>query len=386
MITIIKNAHIYAPENTGIADVLVAGGKIEAVDRNIEALLEGVDINVIYADGKRLIPGLIDRHVHIAGGGGEAGFASRTPEISLSKISASGITTVVGLLGTDGSARNIEQLYAKACALESEGISTYMLTGSYGCPSITITGCVKKDIMFIDKVVGVKIAVSDHRSAHVTVEELTRLAADARVAGMLSGKPGFIHMHMGDGKAGLDMVSEIIRNGDVPISQFSPTHVNRNGRLLDSAVEFAKMGGVIDITSSMDGGEDTIKASDAASVILEKGVSPENITMSSDSNGSIPEYDEQGRLISIGVGGIDSMRTEIRDMVKTHSMPLETALKFVTSNPARALGIGHKKGKIAKGYDADIVIVDEGFNVEMVMAKGEKLVENGKCVKKGFFE
>ncbi|WP_143182459.1 beta-aspartyl-peptidase [Peptoclostridium litorale] len=386
MIKIIKNANIYSPENVGAADVLVAGGKIAAVGKNIEASFEGANIEVIDASGKLMIPGLIDRHVHITGGGGEAGFASRTPEIRFSDISASGITTVVGLLGTDGSARNVEQLYAKACALEHEGISTYILTGSYGCPSITITGCVKKDMMFIDKVVGVKIAVSDHRSPHVTKEELTRLAADARVAGMLSGKRGFVHMHMGDGKAGLDMVSGIIRDGDVPIAQFSPTHVNRSSRLFESALEFAKMGGVIDITSSMDGGGDTIRASEAARLALESGVSPENITMSSDSNGSIPEYDDKGRLKSIGVAGIDSMRTELCDMVKNHSIPVETALKFVTSNPARAIGAGHKKGKIANGYDADIVIVDEDFNVEMVMAKGEKLVESGKCVKKGFFE
>ena len=386
MITIIKNASVYSPENVGNADVLVAGGKIAAVGKNMKASFEGADIEIIDARGKLILPGLIDRHGHIAGGGGEAGFASRTPEIRLSDISASGITTVVGLLGTDGSARNVEHLYAKACALEQEGISTYIVTGSYGCPSITITGCVKKDIMFIDKVVGVKIAVSDHRLPHVTREELTRLAADARVAGMLSGKPGFVHIHKGDGKAGLDMVNEIIRCGDVPISQFSSTHVNRSSRLFEEAIEFAKLGGVIDITSSMDGKGGAIRASEAARLAIESGVSPESITMSSDSNGSIPEYDEHGKLISIGVAGIDSMRIELRDMVKVQSIPLDTALKFVTSNPARVIGIGHKKGEIAKGYDADIVMVDADFNVEMVMAKGEKLVESGKCVKKGFFE
>lgn len=106
-----------------------------------------------------LAPGLIDQHVHITGGGGEAGYHSRTPEITLSGIIRYGTTTVVGTLGTDGCTRSLENLYSKAKALEYEGISTFIHTGSYALPSVTFTGSVTRDLVLIDKVIGCKIAV-----------------------------------------------------------------------------------------------------------------------------------------------------------------------------------------------------------------------------------
>lgn len=45
-------------------------------------------------------------HVHITGGGGEAGPASRCPEAQLSKLISAGITTVVGVTGTDSVTRS----------------------------------------------------------------------------------------------------------------------------------------------------------------------------------------------------------------------------------------------------------------------------------------
>ena len=44
------------------------------------------------------------------------------------------------------------------------------------------------DLCLIDKVIGLKIALSDHRSAHPTVDELRRAVSEARVGGMLTGK------------------------------------------------------------------------------------------------------------------------------------------------------------------------------------------------------
>ena len=66
-------------------------------------------------DGSRkiMIPGFIDVHQHVIGGGGEAGFISRTPEAHLSQIVKAGITSLVGILGTDSVGRDIKALYAK---------------------------------------------------------------------------------------------------------------------------------------------------------------------------------------------------------------------------------------------------------------------------------
>ena len=105
-----KNADVYAPKHLGRRDVLVCSGRIEAVGETLEG---GTGCRIIDASGKKLAPGLIDRHVHVTGGGGEGSFHTRTPQIQLSSIIKAGITAVVGLLGTDDMSRTIEDLIAK---------------------------------------------------------------------------------------------------------------------------------------------------------------------------------------------------------------------------------------------------------------------------------
>ena len=136
-----------------------------------------------------VVPGFIDTHVHILGGGGEGGPATRAPEIRIEDIVGAGVTTVIGCLGTDGITRHMESLLAKARGLEVEGVSTYIFSGSYEIPVRTLTGSVRSDLVLIDKIIGAgEIAISDHRSSQPTFEEFARLAAECRVGGMLGGK------------------------------------------------------------------------------------------------------------------------------------------------------------------------------------------------------
>ena len=72
MFLCIKGAEIYAPEYQGKADVLICNEKVIQIAPRIE-------VKVLQAEGLRLLPGLIDQHVHITGGGGESGFTSRVP-------------------------------------------------------------------------------------------------------------------------------------------------------------------------------------------------------------------------------------------------------------------------------------------------------------------
>ena len=100
---LIKNANLYAPEPKGLCDILAVNGSIIEISTNIEAgLLSLPNLLIIDAAGKKVIPGYVDQHVHIIGGGGESGPYSRTPEVMLSDITTVGITSVVGVLGTDG--------------------------------------------------------------------------------------------------------------------------------------------------------------------------------------------------------------------------------------------------------------------------------------------
>ena len=121
---LIKNADVYAPEHLGTRDIFLAGGKIVAMAEKLDVTLP--DLEVIDAAGYIVAPGLVDQHIHITGGGGEGSFATRVPEIQLSQLTTAGTTTVIGLLGTDGVTRSMENLLAKARGLEEEGISTWI--------------------------------------------------------------------------------------------------------------------------------------------------------------------------------------------------------------------------------------------------------------------
>lgn len=393
MIKIIKNAKVYAPEYMGVQDVLIIGDKIAAVDKDIEVSVnKGLEITVIDGKGKLLLPGFIDSHVHILGGGGEGSFKTRTPEIKLTDITNGGVTTVVGCLGTDGISRDMVGLLAKARGLEEEGITTYIYTGSYRIPVVTITGEVMKDIITIDKIIGVgEIAISDHRSSQPNIEEFKRLAADARVAGMLSGKAGVLNIHLGDGKRKLNMLFEVLETTEIPITQFIPTHTNRNPYLFEDAIKFAKAGGCIDFTTSSDPvfweGEDAeIKTSRALKRCLEEGVSEDLITFSSDGQGSLPVFNKDKEFIGLGVGKVESLYQEIRDCVLDEKIPLEKAIKTITSNPAAILKLKNK-GRIKKGFDGDLVLVDENsLIIDTVIAKGKIMIENKTIKCYGTFE
>ena len=386
---LIRSAEVYAPEPLGRKDVLIGFGKILKIGDRLAGEYGGLEVEVLDADGCILTPGFVDQHVHVIGAGGEAGFFSRTPEMQVSAIVRHGITTVVGLHGTDGTARNIEALYAKVCALEQEGITARMLTGSFEMPSATLTGSVRRDMIFIDKVIGAKTAVSDRRSSQPSREDIEKLLAQAYTGGLVSGKRGYTHFHMGVGRRRLDMLADIIRETEIPPYLIIPTHVNRDEALFVQAMELAKMGAVIDITSGIApeyGFEGTIKPSDAIRRCLENGVDIRNVTMSSDANGSMAVYDAEGRFVGLCVTTVETMHKEFRDLARTKEMPLETALRPVTSSPAAAIGMYPAKGCVREGSDADLIIMDKNLSILKVFAMGKLAADGGEALLKGAFE
>lgn len=391
MIILIKNIKLYAPEYLGVKDVAVVGDKIHAIGDDLKLGDSNfLDIKTIDGTGKILVPGFIDGHVHLIGGGGEGGFKSRTPEIKLTDITTAGVTTIVGCLGTDGIARNMMALLAKAKGLKEEGISAFIYTGSYQVPVTTISGEITKDIMSIEEIIGVgEIALSDHRSSQPSLDELKRLISQARVGGVLSDKAGLVNMHVGDGKAGIRPLVEIMENTEIPLTQVLPTHMNRNEDLFLQGVDYAKAGGFIDFTTSSDPtffDEGEVKCSKGIKRCYQAGVDDENITLSSDGQGSLPIFNDKGEYMGLGVGRVSSLFDEVRDAVLEENLPLERVLKSITSNPAKLLKL-KGKGSIKKDYDADLVLLDEEeLVIDTVIAKGQIMVENKETLVFGTFD
>lgn len=387
---LIRNARVYGPEDLGVKDVLIGGGVILKIADRLPAE-EDYGVEVIDGTGKCLMPGLIDAHVHILGGGGEGGYRTRTPEIQLTDITSGGVTTVVGCLGTDGTTRTMTSLIAKARGLEEEGITTYIYTGSYQVPVRTLTGNVMDDMILIDKVVGTgEIAVSDHRSSQPTREEFAKIAADTRVGGILSGKAGIVNIHMGDGKEQLSFLRYILEETQIPATNLMPTHINRSRSLMADGIDYAKnLGGYIDLTTSSDPDfldPDEVKASTGLKMALDAGVPPDHITFTSDGQGSLPVFDSEGNFLRLGVGKVASLYREMQDAVLKDGVALTDALRAVTSNPAFLLKL-EKKGRIAEHSDADLVLSDsDTLEIDTVIAKGTVMISGKRVLKKGTFE
>lgn len=378
---LIKNIKIYSPKYLGKKDVLIGDEKILLIEDNIDKFNDKIE--VIDGQGKILTPGLIDNHVHITGGGGEGSFKTRVPEIQLSELIEGGITTVVGLLGTDSTTRSVESLVAKAKALKEEGISVYVHTGAYSYPSPTLTGDVKRDITFIEEIIGVKIALSDHRSPSLTEDELARLASDARVAGMISGKAGIVVAHMGDGKDGLGIINRVLEKTEIPIRTIRPTHVNRKEELLVEGFEYARNGGIIDLTCGI---YEELSPSKVIKQAIRKEIPLESILISSDGYGSYSDYDEYGNLLKIGVSSVDSLLSELTKMVGEENIELEQALSFFTTNVSKSLNLYPKKGTIKEDSDADLLILNENMELTAVVARGKLMMNDSKVIIKGTYE
>jgi beta-aspartyl-dipeptidase (metallo-type) len=385
-LTLFRNALLHSPVPLGRCDLLVGGGRILHVGPPMAEPPRGLPIAIVDCHGRRVVPGFIDGHVHVIGGGGEAGAATRVPAPILSRYLRGGVTTVVGLLGTDDVTRTTGSLVTQVYALRDEGLSAWCHTGGYHLPLTTLTGTVRGDIAWVEPIIGVgEVAISDHRSSQPTLDELLRVAADAHVGGLMTGKAGIVHLHVGDGTRGLSLIREALAVSELPPRVFNPTHVNRRRALFDEALALTALGCTVDITAfPVADGEDAWSAPDAIERALDAGVPAERLSVSSDGGGCLPTFDAEGRVASMDVGDVGAMAGTLTELLR-RGHALETVLPVFTSSPAALLRLG-AKGRLAQGADADLVVLDDSHAVCDVMARGRWMVRDGHPVVTGTFE
>ena len=378
-ITLLRVGRILTPDPCDARELLIAGGRVAALGTGLSVPGDW-PVRVIDAPDLTAVPGFIDQHVHVTGGGGEGGCATRCPPITAGAIAARGIATVVGVLGTDCISRSPADLLAAVRGLRESGLSAYMYTGGYRVPPPTLTGDVQRDLAWVPEVIGVgEIALSDHRSSQPTLAEIARLVGEARVGAMLAGKRGICHFHMGDGARGLDLLCRLLAETEIPAHQVIPTHVNRRAGLLDEAAAYARrFDACVDLTAFDDvdpdsGAPDDITADAGARRLLDAGVPAANITISSDCNGSLPVFDDQGDYAGMRVAGNAAFLADWRRIVQSGLLPLESALDLIAGNVARVLGLGARKGRLDVGFDADIALLDGELIPRQTFARGYRV-------------
>lgn len=379
MLTLIVNAQVFDPHPRGTCEVLVGGTEILAIDDKID--LRGADVEVLDAAGQWLMPGFVDALTHPCGGGGEGGFGNRTSEVTAEAFIRAGVTSPVGALGTDSVARSLDVLYGTTMALRERGLRAYMYTGAYRIPAPTLTGDIARDLVLIDAIIGVgELAISDHRSAQPTAQELRRVAADAALGGTLSGRGGRVMLHLGDGEEGLALMHAALAGSDLPQHSFYPTHVNRNTALLQEAADFAAQGGYIDITVSttpelIAAGD--LPALDAFKQALTRGAPAQRVTFSSDAGGSLPVY-EKGELRGLTAASPMSMLALLQEAMTREPELVAEVIAALTLNPATALALP-EVGRLRSGGRADLLLIDPAQGeLQAVMCGGRWLLREGQ--------
>jgi len=386
MLTLIENARIFAPEALGVGHLLVGAGRILFVGPERPEVPAALLSDRLDLDGAALCPGLIDAHVHVTGGGGEDGFSTQAPAAPLSHFTRHGVTSVVGLLGTDDETRSTTNLLARTRALREEGLSAWCWTGGYHVPVTTLTGSVRSDIVHLDPVIGLgELAISDHRSSQPTHEELARLAAEVHVAGLLSRKAGVMHLHLGDGERGLAPIRRLLAETELPPGMFHPTHVNRRRALFEEAVALSAAGVTIDLTAfAVAEGEDAWSAADAWERYHAVRGAGERVTISSDGGGCLPVFDAQGRVQGMDFATPAGLPETLADLA-ARGHGLDLVLPAMTCNVSDLLRLP-RKGRIAPGMDADLLCLDARHRPWHVMARGRWMLRDGETVARGTFE
>jgi beta-aspartyl-dipeptidase (metallo-type) len=385
---LLSNCRLYTPDDRGLCDLLIRGGKVLYFGKHPLPLSLPGEIHSLDLSGRIVAPGFIDLHTHLIGGGGLDSPMSRMPEAFLSEFVATGTTTAIGVLGPDFLSKPPFVLFMKARQLEQEGLSTFMLTGGFRAdPPQTLTGSVVQDILLVDKVVGAKISVATPIT-EVTYADLVKLVDEVALASRMAGKAKVVHIHAGLGADLLQPLLKLQKEGHGAKVKLQITHCNSSEQLFTQALEFARQGGYVDVTAGISphkGSPQAIKASECIKRFIGHSIPLRQITMSTDARGISIDLAEDGTFETIRRKLARELYEEFLDLVAKENLPLSDALRVVSANGADIFGL-KEKGKIQTGGDADLVVINDKLEVTDVFCRGCRMVAGGQVVAKSLFE
>lgn len=385
-LTVLRDAHVFAPQDLGVNDILIAAERVVALGPHLD--VGGLPRTELAVDGRIVVPGLVDGHLHIVGGGGNEGYASRIPELWVGELALAGITTVAAPPGLDMVGKNLEGILAKTYALQSEGVTAYMYVGGFQRPFRTLTGSLLHDVFTVEKIVGVKVALGETKASRFADHELVELAAQLEWLAGATGKACLLHAHLGQSEDPAAQFLDAMRESGAPPHRFQATHCNYTPDTLEAARLVGSAGGFVDFNPILTpefGHPRAIPAAQAILHTLEAGIDSSLVTMTTDGNASVPLLRADGSRDRYEKS-LTWMWDTVVELVSKGGLALPQALPFVTSNPARALRLQSRKGRIGVGADADLLVLGEDLTVDHVFARGNHLVADGRAVAMSMYE
>ena len=383
---IIKSKRVYTANGFREACIRINGGRITAILPYCYANTEGSeadsDTEVCDWGEKRVLPGFIDIHTH-----GAYGFDTNDAEAEGLKkwarhVPEEGVTAFLPTVSADK-----KEVLLKA----AENVASVMKSGYMGAEILGLhfegpyldplhrgaqpmEACVKPDVeefKEFQKAAEGNIRYISLAPEHDKDFELIKYCVSHGVT-----------VAMGHSGADLETAVMAVANGVSSVTHvyngMSP-FMHRAPGLVGAALRIRELYGeiicdcmhstpdAVNIFFNAKGAERAIMVTDSLSI---KGAEDRNDLMFC---GKRLTVDKKG-LAHLEDGTIAGsslrMNKGLKNLVEKCGVPIDAAINSCTINPAVCIGVGGRKGKIAYGYDADIVVLDDDYTVLQTYCKG----------------
>jgi N-acetylglucosamine-6-phosphate deacetylase len=372
---LIKNCRLYNQPDTEI-DVLINSGRIAILNNNIES----EDVYTLNADGFLLAPGFIDVHIQGAGGSDILDGTSEALETMSSTLAGLGTTSYLGTTVVKPKEDNKHLRIAnKHANKNSKGANLlgYHLEG----PFINVK---KKGGLDPDSI---------YNSSPKALNEILDVCeGNLRMMTIAPELPG-----------NMDLIKELKKNDIVAAFAHSEATYNETKAGFEAGITHVThlFNAMNPINHRQPGPVTAVFENEYVTAqIISDGhhLHPAIIKMIRKNIGShrcVPVTDgvqamglPEGRYFYNGkeyeskagaaryldgtlIGSATSLGEIAIKFMQFTGCSLTEAIDSVSLNPARVLGLENKKGKIAEGYDADLVLMNKDLKVVTTIVNGE---------------